>query len=320
MELFNTIFSFAFGYKEGCWSINPVPSENPVTIASHDYYLGYLSHNEKGNKGGNSYVFALYNAQEEFNEESEPINVIKISKRPAKSKQRSWVPGSKNRRFVSEVEALTECKVKHHQNVIRIEEISGYCDYGGKMYPFYIMEYADMDLKSFIESKCLSIEEKVGLCLQIALGLKELYALNYYHRDLKPENMFIVDGTWKIGDLGLIATRDQDAVEDCKSIIGPRGWLSPEAMNKYLTEGKGLLYHYDCSIDHQSDIFQLGKVFWYIMQGNVPIGGIKSSDFKEHNSDMYVLLKTMLNHSKKRRYKHIDDVIEILIRINRKFY
>lgn len=103
---------------------------------------------------------------------------------------------------------------------------------------------------------------KINLCLQIATGLKELNDLGFYHRDLKPDNILIFDNTWKIGDLGLIAFRDRDnnLYDKKNDFIGPKGWLSPEAMNKYLQSDNNK-YQFDCDIDHQSDIFQLGKVF-----------------------------------------------------------
>lgn len=88
--------------------------------------------------------------------------------------------------------------------------------------------------------------------------------------------------------------------------------MSPESMNKYLTEGKGFNHKYHCDIDHQSDIFQLGKVFWYIFQHNAPIGSIKETDFLMKKGQLYPIIKTMLNHSKSKRYKDIDEVIKLL--------
>lgn len=160
---------------------------------------------------------------------------------------------------------------------------------------------------------------RIDLCLQIANGLKELKDIGYYHRDIKPDNILMFDDTWKIGDLGLIAFRDKDNIYDKKNdFIGPKGWLSPEAMNKYLQSDNNK-YKFDCNIDHQSDVFQLGKVFWYILQGNAPIGNIRRSDFFDGHDDIYSVLKYMLNHSKKKRPISIDYVINELSRIMQKY-
>lgn len=188
-------------------------------------------------------------------------------------------------------------------------------------FPFYVMEYAEYDLKSYLEEENEEYDEasRVELCLQIAQGIKELNDLGYYHRDIKPDNIFMINGTWKVGDLGLIQMRNKPSLDDKGELVGPRGWLSPEAMNKYLSEkveGK----KFDCNIDHQSDLFQLAKVFWYILQGNAPIGCVKESDFLLRNSSLYSLIKQMLNHSKKRRPASVDIVIDNLQKKVNKYY
>ncbi len=73
----------------------------------------------------------------------------------------------------------------------------------------------------------------------------------------------IKDGNCKIGDLGLISFRREDEVElDDDQKIGAFGWETPEAMNRLLTENVDEPeYDYDCFIDEQSDIFQVGKLF-----------------------------------------------------------
>ena len=176
------------------------------------------------------------------------------------------------------------------------------------------MDYADSDLKQFLDENELDKSGKLDLCLKLAEGLKELNNLGYYHRDIKPDNILIFNGNqWKIGDLGLVSRRDLD-FDKQNELIGPKGWLSPEAMNKYLAEGKGDK-RIDCKIDNQSDIFQLGKVFWYILQGNAPIGCICREDFFEREESIYVLIRTMINHSKRKRIKDMTEVVKELHRI-----
>jgi serine/threonine protein kinase len=325
MNLLDTVnIEYKFdGDARSPWKIKDAPKDNPIVINNKDYFLGYLDSSFKGNKGGNSRVFALFDAQYYDEEENEhtPVSAIKISRYWNRERSGIIEYTEKNKRFNNEVTALFSCKEKKCSNIVDIE-ITGhiYNKTDKKYYPFYIMEYAESDLKQFIEAEKLSINEKVKLCLRIAQGLKELDDMNYYHRDLKPDNIFIIDSDWKIGDLGLVAFRNLDSIDNLNEFIGPRGWITPEAMNKYLTENKNLEYNFDCTIDHQSDIFQLGKVFWYIMQGNAPIGCVRTMDFRENNTEIYALLRTMLNHSKKKRYKHIDEVIAILKRISEKMY
>lgn len=303
--------------------------KNYISINGIDYFVSYMDPVTKSNKGGNSFVFKLYQAQT-FDKDAEPEKVIKISKNKEKIKKgnngliEKIKEHYKNRRFREEINALYYCKKKGVGNVIEIsEDGSLICRYGDAevSFPFYVMEYAEFDLKSFLEEEnnTYDVASRIELCLQIAQGIKELNDLGYYHRDIKPDNIFMINGTWKVGDLGLIQMRNRPSLDKEGELLGPRGWLSPEAMNKYLSErleGK----NFDCNIDHQSDLFQLAKVFWYILQGNAPIGCIKESDFLLRNSSLYSLIRQMLNHSKKRRPTSVNFVIDDLQKIVNKYY
>ena len=91
--------------------------------------------------------------------------------------------------------------------------------------------------------------------------------------------------------------------------------MSPESFNKHFCEKYSWSKLFDYKINHQSDIFQLGKVIWYILQGNLPTGGIRRRDFLWKNEDLYQLVRTMINSSKSKRTKKIEDVIEVLQRV-----
>lgn len=295
------------------------PLDNVVTISSTDYYFTYLTDSGR-NKGGNSIILKLYECQnidDDNVQYEEPDLILKICK--TKRSLGNYIDKGE-KRFEKEVSALLNCLENDFENVVKIFH-SGTCKFFNPFkqrydeYLFYTMEYAEYDLKKFIEANHIdfTIEEKVGLCISLAKGIEELRSLGYYHRDIKPDNIFMIDGVWKIGDLGLISERDEESeIDKIADFIGPKGWMSPEAMNKYLCEGKNFIYDFSCSIDHQSDIFQLGKVFWYVFQHNAPIGTVKQKDFRMSNSRIYPIVKTMLNHSKSKRYKHIGEVIKLL--------
>ena len=308
--------------------ISEIRTENYLRLDDVEYFVSFLNSEFKSNKGGNSFVFALYVAQT-YNEDAIPERVIKISKypEPYNYKKNKIRHKDINKRFRQEIEALYDCKQRDVGNVIDIAFDGNlicrtYEDGEFEVsFPFYVMEYAEYDLKSYLEEGNEEYDEasRVELCLKIAQGIKELNDLGYYHRDIKPDNIFMINGTWKVGDLGLIQMRNKPSLDDKGELVGPRGWLSPEAMNKYLSEkveGK----KFDCNIDHQSDLFQLAKVFWYILQGNAPIGCVKESDFLLRNSSLYSLIKQMLNHSKKRRPASVDIVIDNLQKIVNKYY
>lgn len=301
------------------------PNDNIITIDNVDYCFTYLSFDESGNKGGNSIILKLFSVQNldvDNVEYGDPDLVLKILRFPKRRKL-----SKAHLRFSREINALFECKFKKMQNVIEIFH-SGECKIFNpekntyEIYFYYTMEYARFDLKSYVETNFsnLNYENKLSLCISLSEGLKELYSLDIYHRDLKPDNIFVTDnGRWKIADLGLIDSRIEDfKIDSVSDFIGPKGWLSPESMNQYLCEKKGFHYRHDCIIDHQSDIFQLGKIFWYVFQHNAPVGTVKEADFLIRNSQLFSIFKTMLNFSKIRRYKAIDEVIILLKQLERK--
>jgi serine/threonine protein kinase len=302
------------------------PIKNLISIDKNEYYFTYLNDTGK-NKGGNSIILKLYlsqNLNTENIEYGEPDLILKILKFKVTTKLS--LKKKIQLRFEKEIKALEKCKLEEFQNVIKIYH-NGFCSIYNPKYErydtfiYYTMEYAQFDLKGFVEEnyKILRIEDKLSLSKSIAEGIKELDTLGYYHRDIKPDNIFMINNVWKVGDLGLVGEWNNNFdLDDKAEPIGPRGWMSPESMNKYFTEGKSFPFSFDCEIDHQSDIFQLGKVFWYIFQHNVPIGCIKGEDFKIKQNDIYSILRTMLNHSKKKRYKKIDDVIILLKKIDEK--
>jgi hypothetical protein len=111
-----------------------------------------------------------------------------------------------------------------------------------------------------------------------------------------------------------VAHRDKD-YDDVGEKIGPIGWLSPEAMNKFLTEAANL--GLDCVINEESDIFQLGKLFWFIFEYNVPIGQLQLDDFTSsvpHKDFIFKLIKGMLEYPKNRRTQKpgIEENLELL--------
>tara|TARA_R110000751_G_scaffold48931_1_gene108730 strand:+ start:23173 stop:24204 length:1032 start_codon:yes stop_codon:yes gene_type:complete len=310
--------------KDGNFIFEPIddwdPLSNSINIDNTDYIFTYLNKDGK-NKGGNSIILKLFKSERidpDNIDYGEPDLILKVLRF-----KKSFIPEFRYKseiRFLKEIDVLEQCKRSNHQNIVKIFH-SGECKILNpynkifETYLFYTMENGEKDLKEFIElnHNILTLDEKVDLCLSLANGIKELYDLGFYHRDIKPDNIFIIGQDWKIGDLGLVSERSKEnEIDEDNDFIGPRGWISPEVMNKYLCYKKGYSYSYDCNIDHKSDIFQLGKLFWFILQHNVPIGTVKINDFQIKNSRIYPILKTMLNYDKSKRYDNISEIILLL--------
>jgi serine/threonine protein kinase len=279
--------------------------ENIIEYKGIFYAVNSLIPGKKYSKGGNSSVFKLIDPNDDYE------YAIKFSKYPYGDKNKKG-----NKRFQHEVDALYKAKREGLENVVTIY-FDGVRRINNENFHYYVMEKAESDLTDHITNNPLALNQKYVLCYEIIKGVNQLHSINLYHRDIKPDNMFFVDGTWKVGDLGLSRYRKQESIPDTKNEkIGPYGWLSPEVMNKVLCEGTTMENFHNCVIDAFSDIFQLGKLIWYIFNGNIPIGQIKLSDLRVNKSDLFDLIFQMLQYNKSDRGKLEDyeEAFELYIR------
>ncbi len=277
---------------------------NFVYLEDGEFELKYLNPEKPYNKGASSNIFIISDPNQETED-----RVIKICKTPLSNTDTK----SKNKikRFKREIRAF---------KLVQFKKINGVIEYFGSgeleieniNFLYIILEKADSDLaEHLINNKFnFTISQRLNFCANIINNFEKLHDIGIYHRDVKHDNIFFVDGELKIGDLGLITFKDRDySMDYADEKIGPFGWLSPEATNKMLSRNNNI-YTYDCEIDEKSDIFQLGKLFWYIFQGNLPIGQIKYEDCNFNDLEIYNLIELMLQYSKDRRptIKKIDEV------------
>lgn len=278
--------------------LSPKDYDNFIQLDGIDYQLKYL-YNIPGNKGGNSIIFILENLSGDFED-----LIIKLCNIPLERSSKKY-----QRRFIREIIALKKAKKAKKNRIIHFIH-TGVLKLNDLSFPFFTMQKADADLSDMIIANNINDNQKLLICYEITKGIKELHELNIYHRDIKHNNFLFFGKEWKVIDLGLVRWREDDA-EVIESEFGERlgafGWETPEGMNKYLTENKEGT-EYDCEVDMQSDIFQLGKLFWYIFQGNLPIGQVQEEDFKNGDLNIFTLITTMLQYSKSTRCKTIDEV------------
>ena len=211
-------------------------------------------------------------------------------------------------RFSREIKAMELSKEKgKHNHVVRFEgkgEIKVKSKWGMRTHQCFLMEPARQNLEDYLKQETeISFQQRLLLCLEMIRSVRALHAIDVYHRDIKPGNILQCEEGWKIGDLGLVAFRNGDAEID-KSLekIGPPTWMSPEAFNKAYSIQRPTNTYVDREFDERSDVYQLGKVCWYIIQGDIPNGCLKSKDLVTDDDNIFgVFLKPMLRYQRTER-------------------
>jgi len=117
----------------------------------------------------------------------------------------------------------------------------------------------------------LELKAAVDVATQIASALGAAHNAGIVHRDVKPENIiFEPDGTAKLLDFGIakltenLSSENVAATEFLKTeqgvILGTPAYMSPEQARHQ-------------PLDHRSDLFSLGVVFYEMITGKVPFSG-----------------------------------------------
>lgn len=167
--------------------------------------------------------------------------------------------------FVREAKAASAID---HPNIVHVYEI-----YQADDINFIAMQYVEGEtLGSKINGKPLDINEFLQIGIQIMEAISEAHARGIVHRDLKPANIMISNkGYVKLLDFGLARIQkipDGSEFSQVQTwtkskpgvVAGTISYMSPEqALGK--------------KIDHRTDIFSMGVVFYEMATGQKPFTG-----------------------------------------------
>ncbi len=166
-------------------------------------------------------------------------------------------------RFLNEARAANAIR---HPNIIEILDSGTIAD--GT--PFLVMELLEGEsLGTRIRRVgALPLQTAVEFCFQTASALGAAHEKGIVHRDLKPDNLFVIPDTHdpereriKVLDFG-IAKLQQSANDSVKTrtgtLMGTPIYMSPEQCRGTKT------------VDHRSDIYSLGVIFFEMMVGQPP--------------------------------------------------
>lgn len=166
-------------------------------------------------------------------------------------------PGRKLR-LVSEARAASSLM---HPNIVTVHDIGSDRDID-----FIAMEYVEgKPLEELIGPGGLPLRQAVAYAIQMAGALAGAHAAGLVHRDLKPSNVMVTrEGLVKLLDFGLarkaVRTDGDTGLTREGEIVGTPAYMSPEQVR-----GE--------PVDHRSDIFSFGSVFYRMITGRDPFGG-----------------------------------------------
>ncbi len=230
-------------------------------------------------------------------------------------------------RFQREAQAIAKLS---NANVIEVFDF-GYVN--GEV-PYYTMErLVGQSLREKLDDcRFLSVEEAVSIFIQVCHGLVAAHKKRIIHRDLKPDNIFLQSQpnlanteTVKIVDFG-IASLAQPSIETQKlttlgAVFGSPLYMSPEqSMGQPVTES--------------SDIYSCGCTLFQALTGKPPyLGNNALTTLLLHQSApipslraamngrtcpkaLEELLAKMLAKSADDRYANVEEVLQLLIRLD----
>ena len=156
-------------------------------------------------------------------------------------------------------ELLLASKISH-KNILRIHDLGEVA--GVK---FITMAYVDgCDLSHLLKNDGrMPADRATKVARQLCEGLGAAHAEGVMHRDLKPQNILLDKaGVPYISDFGLAKSLEGGAAAMTRTgqLLGTPRYMSPEQVESD-------------SVDHRSDLYSLGLIFYEMVTGDVPFKG-----------------------------------------------
>jgi serine/threonine-protein kinase len=162
-------------------------------------------------------------------------------------------------RFEQEARAISALNHPNIETIHDVDEVNGQKYLVLEYIPGGTLKSKLKQLKS--DDKEFSITEVLDYGIQIADGLSHAHRHQIIHRDVKTDNMMLTEeGKVKLTDFGLAKLRGTVNLTRTGSTVGTAAYMSPEQIR-----GE--------DIDHRSDIFSLGVVWYELVTSHLPFRG-----------------------------------------------
>lgn len=155
-------------------------------------------------------------------------------------------------RFRREAKLLAQLQHPHILPVFDYGEADGY--------PYIVMPFVQSGtLAELLHKRQRTLAEVRRIMVQIGEALSYAHTRGMIHRDIKPSNVLIDErGNCLLTDFGLARMAESASkITTSGTVMGTPAYMSPE-------QGAG------STIDHRSDIYSLGIIFYELVTGRVP--------------------------------------------------
>lgn len=251
--LFLASFLLYYGFRK-IKDRKPEPSPKNVAAPSNQY--GPYVFREKIAQGGMAELFIADHIREDGFKKTVAIKSVL----PHLSENKTYIE-----MFMREAQKAAKLQ---HPNIVQIldyrrDDRQNIC--------FIVMEYIRGKNLAEIMSRLAKLDRRFGvdeatyIASQVAKGLEYSHnlmdeetgkTLSLVHRDISPQNIMIsYQGEVKISDFGIAKASTDPNLTQVGVIKGKLGYLSPEQVSA------------DQRLDHRSDIYSLGIIFYELMTG-----------------------------------------------------
>ena len=152
--------------------------------------------------------------------------------------------------YIYERDLSRHCRDKHVTKVSFVidageESITGFMI---PIVPYLIFDLANGDIRKNLDfSKALDYAWHFKSLHDIAIGIKQLHAIDVSHQDLKPSNILVFNSESKICDLGRSVCKDIDGPYSKLLFTGDRNYAPPEMWYGYYEQDwKKRVFAIDC--------------------------------------------------------------------------
>lgn len=146
---------------------------------------------------------------------------------------------------------------------------------GARTVPWVAIQMGGANMRQHVEEYGpLSVQQLKAIAFGLCSAVEHLHEKGFIHRDIKPDNFVWRSATSTAPmmiDFGIakrqgedVSGRPMDTFTKVTEFVGPVFFSSPELIEYAKDKAH--------PVDFRSDIFQLGKVFWYLATGKVSAG------------------------------------------------